>query len=371
MPRVEEGEAELPLKEIWEKNLKFNTIYHWQVAVCSKTECGDWSKIITLRTTGAPPTNIKIEPKSETGKVGFPLTVLWDDMPGVASYAFEIPEISLSKTLSEPKIVLDFTPSFQQGKSYTVSIKTCADEQGETCGEPATTSFIVATIDPLVVTQPEQGKTEFIPSISVRSEEVFGANVYQYRLRYTAADPGETAECKAKVGSETEKIISGSSGVLSASCAGQYSLQARGCMEPTCSVEQGQGKWNDPLTFEIQDQPGGAGLIPCGQSARGNNPWDAREPCQIKHLFLLIKIIIDFLLLRVIPLIVVLLTITTGIIFYTSLGEIMTMARVISLWKATGIGLGIVFFAWTIVNILLKLTGFNIGIFGNWYQIPL
>ena len=49
----------------------------------------------------------------------------------------------------------------------------------------------------------------------------------------------------------------------------------------------------------------------------------------------------------------------------------MTMARVISLWKATGIGLGIVFFAWTIVNILLKLTGFNIGIFGNWYQIPL
>jgi len=46
------------------------------------------------------------------------------------------------------------------------------------------------------------------------------------------------------------------------------------------------------------------------------------------------------------------------------------VAKVKSLWKAAGIGLAIIFFAWTIVSFLLTLFGYQVGIFGLWYEAP-
>jgi hypothetical protein len=370
VPRVEEGKSNLPLKEIWEENLKLDTLYYWQVATCSKTECGDWSEIITLRTTGALPTNVKLEPSNESGEISFPFTISWDDMPGAASYAIKAPDINLSETLLKPEKILYFEPPYpQQGGTYAVSIKTCADEEGKVCGEATQTQFTVASLKPPVLTQPKTGEPESIPSIHAKWHEVFGANAYEHQLTYTTAEPEETAECKSLVGSVTKGTSPSPSATISALCAGQYSLQVRGCIDEACQKDPGLGQWSSPLTFAVKEGAVG-GLIPCGRPANNpNTPWDDREPCEIKHLFLLIKVILDFLLFRLVPIALVVLALYSGIMFYLSLGGVKALTQVISLWKSVGLGLIITFFAWTMVNVFLKLIGYQIGIFGNWYEL--
>ena len=382
--RSGEGKFSLPLKEIWKDWLKLNTLYTWRTASCEGSESGElvcedektkkiqWSDSQTFRTTGAPPTNMKFEPANAEGEVGFPLTILWDEMPGAASYALEAPSIA-PRILRASKSTVDFAASiFRQGGTYAISVKTCADEKGETCGNPATAQFTTATLRPPIITQPETGKTEFIPSIAAKWDKVFGANGYEHQLLYAAAEPEETAECKAGVGSAAKGTTPSVSAVIYARCEGQYSLQIRGCIDNGCKEESGKGQWSNALTFTIEELPGaaGGGLIPCDRTANNpNTPWDDREPCGIEHIFLGIKTIIDFLLFRAAPIILVLLTMATGVVFYTSFGKAFTMAQIMSLWKAAGIGLILISFAWLIVNLFLGLVGYDISIFGKWYEL--
>ena len=376
----------IALKEIWGDWLKLDTSYAWKVASCRGSEdkliCEDeetgeiqWSDSQIFRTTGAPPINLEFEPVNEAGRIGFPLTVSWDNIPGAASYVFKIPNVKPSRTLDTSKLILPFTLNFSQGETYTADVKTCADKEGKVCGNSTAVRFTVATLNPPIITQPEAGKTEFIPSIQAKWNKVFGANAYEYQLTYTAAEPGETTECQALVGSAEKGITLSTSTVIFVRCAGQYSLQARGCVDNACKERRGWGQWSDSVIFAIQERPEiETGLIPCGRAI--NNPntlWDDRKPCEIRHLFLLIKIIIDFLLFRAVPIVLVLLVLYSGIIFYFGLpmGTAEPVAKVKSLWRAAGIGLLIMFFAWTFINLFLGILGFPVGIFGNWYEIPL
>jgi len=114
------------------------------------------------------------------------------------------------------------------------------------------------------------------------------------------------------------------------------------------------------------------GLVPCGRTS--NNPdtdWDETERCQIKHLFILVYVIIDFFLWKVIPIILVLLTLASGAIFYFSLQaqNPEPLATVKSLWKAAGIGLAVVFLAWTAISLFLAIFDYQVGLFGPWWQI--
>jgi hypothetical protein len=86
---------------------------------------------------------------------------------------------------------------------------------------------------------------------------------------------------------------------------------------------------------------------------------------------LLIEIIFNFLLWKVIPIILVLEVLITGIIFYfgSQMGSSDTIRTIKTLWKATGIGLAIVFFAWFFTNLLLAVLGFQVSIFGKWWDI--
>lgn len=114
------------------------------------------------------------------------------------------------------------------------------------------------------------------------------------------------------------------------------------------------------------------GLVPCGRTSDNpDTPWIETEPCGIKHIFILIKNIIDFLLGKLAPLLLVLLMVYSGVIFYLSLKmEAPTpIAKVKSLWKAAGIGYGIIFFAWIIIDLILKIFGYNVGVFGPWWEL--
>ncbi len=114
------------------------------------------------------------------------------------------------------------------------------------------------------------------------------------------------------------------------------------------------------------------GLIPCGRTVNiDNTPWDETERCQIKHIFIMLFSLVDFFLWKLIPLILVLLAVASGVIFYFSakLEAATPIAKAKSVWRAAGIGLAIIFFAWTIVSFFLTLFGYQVGIFGHWWQI--
>ena len=71
------------------------------------------------------------------------------------------------------------------------------------------------------------------------------------------------------------------------------------------------------------------------------------------------------------PLILVILAITTGVIFYFSFGSADTLARVRSIWSAVLKGTLILLFSWLFLNFLLGILGFDINIFGRWYDIEI
>lgn len=366
------------LSDIWENWLRLDSSYYWRVASCEGSvtsptglNCIDpetgqiqWSATSLFITTGAPPTNVAFKPSNESGQVGIPLTIDWNDMPGAASYTIEILGIKYA-VLDRSEITLNFEPPFlQQGQTYGVSIKTCADKAGLICGAPTNTSFTVAPLAAPTVSV----ESAFIPSIKVKTSEVFGANTYQYQLIYTAAKAEETGECKAMVGSITELIVQSAETTLSVRCTGQYTLQVRGCIDESCAEPLGWGQWG-ALTITVEEQIESGGLVPCG---RGGNdpatPWDERQPCNISHIFLLIKILLDFLMFRLVPLVLVLLTIYSGVVFYFALpmGIATPIVKIKSLWKAVGIGLLVIFFAWLLVTVSLNIFGFKLG---EWYKL--
>lgn len=113
------------------------------------------------------------------------------------------------------------------------------------------------------------------------------------------------------------------------------------------------------------------GLVPCGR--RYDNPntpeINETEPCQLKHIFLLFKNVLDFLLWRMGPIILVLLVLTVGIISYFAVGSPIIITQAKSILRSAGTGYAVIFLAWLMVNLLLALLGYQIGIFGRWWEI--
>ncbi|MDD5501787.1 MAG: hypothetical protein PHH57_08995, partial [Candidatus Omnitrophica bacterium] len=66
-----------------------------------------------------------------------------------------------------------------------------------------------------------------------------------------------------------------------------------------------------------------------------------------------------------------LLAVASGVIFYFSakMEAPDPIAKVKSLWRAAGIGLIIIFSAWFIVSLFLTIFGYQVGVFGPWWQI--
>jgi hypothetical protein len=82
----------------------------------------------------------------------------------------------------------------------------------------------------------------------------------------------------------------------------------------------------------------------------------------------MIYLLLNFLIAKVMPICLVLLLIASAIIFYFSFGDPNTFVRIKSLWRAAGIGIGIILFSWFFVDFILKIIGYNVGIFGPWWQ---
>ncbi len=354
--------------------LQLDKIYTWRVKPCwdyESKECEDaaWSKTFTFRTTGRPPIPESMKP--EGSNVGLPAIFTWENVPGAKSFVFQIEGngINLERTVIDPKVADIGSPDLKPEKTYVWKVKTCAREAGELCGEwSETKSITISAIGAPTNPNPPDGSTIYSDELpkDLTWDKVDGAGAYRTTITYTAKDADETSECPT--GTSKEQIVLGPAHQISSSCLGTYVWQVQSCLDTECKLLGGTGpEW----TLNIKQNPDNAkttgGLVICGRNY--DNPdtsWNERNACNIGHIFLMLQVIFEFFLFRLSIVILVILVLITGVIFYTSLGDAATIQRVKSLWRAAGLGYLIVLFGWVVVSVLLTVLGFQ---FGSWWKI--
>jgi hypothetical protein len=355
--------------------LSLNKTYSWKVKPCWDPEgetCESWSETNYFKTTGQAP-SLTYPSGSD---IPMPVEFQWTKVSGAKSYIFILQGGDLDEqiTTEENSISFDY-PELKQETAYTWKVKTCAQTGGKLCGNYSPSAdFTTIKLPAPNILSPENndkiyaGQTNYLDW-----ESVAGANFYQYEISLIQLAAEETSE-SCTVGN----TLSGNttsfqlSTPISLKCLGDYEWKMRSCFDEECTET---GDWTSSVSFSFVDEnaePPSYGLVPCGKI--GNNPnttWDERDSCEVKHIFLLIRNIIDFMLWEFAPLMLGVLVLGTGLMFYFSIRfqDPIFLVRVKAVWRYAGIGYGIMFLSWTALNIFLRIIGFQIGIFGNWWQI--
>lgn len=344
--------------DFW-NNLDFNEIYTGEVKSCwdeKGNNCEDEGDEVIFKTTGAPPTNLNESPTDVTGKPIIPVKLDWDDMPGAASYYYEIADAT--GTVINSEVSIDY-PILEQEITYNWQVKTCANKGGKVCGGPTTHSFTTFRLSSPVNPNPENSGDLLTSQKYLRWDKVLGAKFYQYKVDYGGSE---------KIPST---IVSSNSALLPVRELelGNYTWWVKACLDEECQ-ESGDlaGPWHFILVEGEKYQE--KGIVPCGRDYDNlQTPWNERETCQFKHIFIMLKNILDFILWRLGLIILVLLTIATGVIYYFSMGAPQTMIKVKSLLKSAGLGYGVIFLSWILLNVILVILGYQWEIFGKWWKI--
>ncbi len=344
---------------IWD-DLDLDIIYTWRVKSCWDKEgenCEEeWSEEWSFKTTGAPPAFEEdgSGPANGAVDVSIPAKLNWDDMLGAASYYYNVG--LATGTVKNSEVLIGY-PTLKQNLTYDWQVRTCADGNGKRCGEPAGRNFTTFTLSSPSNPDPEDGG---IFLTSERYLEWKGtADIYQYKLDYQGIE---------KI---PPTIVVGKTAYLPVNELeiGEYIWYVQSCLDKDCQeTSASAGPWHFTLVESGEGEE--KGIVPCGRNYDDpRTPWNERENCQIKHIFIMLKNIINFVLWRLGLILLVLLTMATAVIYYFSTGAPQTMAKVKSIWKSAGYGYAAIFVGWIIVNLLLAILGYRAEIFGDWWQI--
>jgi len=358
---------------VWD-SLTSNNQYSWHVKSCYNwdgTNCCSYGESWYFKTAGAPPTNLVAD------NTIIPVKLDWDDVEKSLSYVYKV-SLNDQASVEKSEIYIDY-PELIQNETYSWKVKSCVDEQGDYCGAWENgPSFITFELD--IPCFPEGELNEDCPSPkdggslltyqkTISWESVEGAKAYNYHIDYNPEDSEEIDEsCKAIAGTTiTEGITSNNSIRVSLRCLGTYNWHLQSCLDAECNETS---DLSPVLTFSfIQPTPPAQfGLVPCGRVSDDPDTlsWNERDPCEIKHIFLLLKNIIDFVLWRVGLIALALLIILTAVVSYFSLGAPGTVVNVKQIWQRAGTGYLIMFLAWWIINALVKIVGFT----DTWWSLP-
>jgi hypothetical protein len=197
-------------------------------------------------------------------------------------------------------------------------------------------------------------------------DKVEGAGAYRVTITYKTKAAEETGSCPT--GASKDKTVTGPLYPASATCLGEYVWQVQSCFDSECKDLGGKGpEWTFTLKQNPDDASTTGGLVVCGRNFDDpKTAWNERDACNIGHIFILVKIIFEFFLFRLSIVVLVILVLITGVVFYTSLGDAATIERVKSLWRAAGIGYLLIIFGWLAVSVVLTLFGYQ---FGTWWKI--
>lgn len=362
-----------------------NNVYSWKAESCYATNnglvnCEAESESWKFQTKLDKPINL------EQSFIRGNAKLFWE-APKALSWEYQVKDTEdiqnsdpIIKTIFR-EVILEY-PYIQPNNQYWWRVRSCADEQGLYCGDwSETQSFVTLFLNPPSNLGPESGK---LPAI-LKWDSALGANFYQYKVFYSAMTSGETLEeCYLPPG-QSKQIIpeSGNPPItsktefkLSNLCLGEYTWRVRSCFDKDCLVNTDPDWTQSPAQAftAIADAPLYAGLVPCGRTAYNDNPstpYNERESCQIKHFGFLLQNIFDFILWKLGLLVLGLYSIMSSVIAYFSLGRPNTLARIKSIWKSAGVGYLIMFLAWTIINLIMAIVGYQVQLFGRWFELPI
>jgi len=349
--------------------IKIDTEYKWRVKPCwdnDSLKCeGQWSNLSSFITAGRPP-----ELYSPTeGELLPPIRFDWENIEGAKSFIFSL-NGEERKITDASSIVLGY-PDLVQQKSYSWKIKTCIDSEGTICGEWSDvenfrTGVLPPPENPSLVDEEIYSDQRSFPVSWDYPREI---DYFLFSLRYDSVDPLENrAQCVPGT-TIKEVIISSKTTSFSLDCLGSYSWQVTACLDEECEERGVNSDW---WSFRYTEREGSkeTGFIPCGQAHNNpKTPWNERESCQLKHLFIIIKIIIDFLLWNFLLLVLAAMALISVVLFYLSMGNPEVLIKVKAIWKAVGVGIIILFLGWTFISILMTVFGYRFGIYGPWWQI--
>ncbi len=356
---------EVSFKILWDY-LGYGDEYTWHVKSCWD-EFGEnceegWSKARIFKTTGSPPTNLTETPIVAGGKVSIPATLSWDKMPGAASYYYQIAtdnsfnNIAATGTIQAPgsEVSVEY-PDLRQETQYYWRVNACADGEGKFCGGWSQRNFTTFKLSPPINPDPENNGEFLASERYLRWEGT--AKFYQYRIEYQGGE-----KIPLTIVSDNSAFL-----LVGELELGEYTWYVRSCLDSNCQETSG---FSGPWHFTLVQGECEKSLVPCGRDCDAEETsWDEREPCQLNHIFLLLNNILDFILWRLGLIILALLSIATGVIYYFSMGAPQTMVKIKSLLKSAGMGYGIIFLGWLIINLILIILGYQVGIFGRWWQI--
>ncbi|MDP2637296.1 MAG: hypothetical protein Q8P03_01645, partial [bacterium] len=378
------GSLQFPFSLFWNL-LEFETKYSWQVFACGNNQiysCEAQSDIWEFKTTGEPPTQFTVTPQEPGGtRVALPATFDWNDIPGAASYVLRFgKEGSFNKIprIQDSQIAIDYpriAPNAgDPAAEFFWSVQTCADKASFRCGEwSALQSFVFAPLQAPTVLEPVSTQTEFFgKGTKFAWTKDFGSNYFRYQLTFLGPSTRETSSSCQTPHPVSEGFTETNSVSLRLRCLGKYEFGVQGCIDKACQAASPQAP--RPLAFTVEEFTGGVGgFVPC--DANNDNPatagLDERDPCELKHLFLLARNLVDFALWKLSLILVILMTAFTGFTMYTSFGGMEVAARTKSMWKTVGVGFLILLFSWLLLNLLLGFVGFQVTIFGKWYELVL
>lgn len=372
--------------------IKLNTVYHWKVRSCAMfdsgkknpDDCDAWSKEYSFVTTGRPPKLDSMKPDLGT-TITFPQNFTWEAVGGAKAFIVELYDDNYQKISSQ---TIKYTntegnapvaqfgyPNITQptegtaNTTYHWRVKTCADEEAKRCGDWG--NYQNFTIYRIASPKLKNDKDEFG---SLKDLELGWDSQTKINLVLITYSGGSNQEGCSTGGSVTNfKSLDGActftNGCIDQSsavgCAGTYSYTIYPCVDANCSDR------GEPLTgtFKVKATGTSSGMGSfkvCGQDTDNlDTKWNETDECSITSLFLVVKLIINFLFKFAFMLLPVLALITGGM-FYLGMNGKDTIPTVKRIWKYAGIGYAIMFMSWLLVSWLLAATGFNAI---QWHQV--
>ncbi len=336
---------------------KPDTSYEWRVRSCwdhagHPARCEDeWSES-SFKTTGRPPEiEYQYPPYGDLG-VTIPFKFSWESIPGARSYSLSINGRNYITDINEFEASY---PIVSQNTSYDWAVSSCNGPQANDCGSSSLGFFKTLALASPNIQSPPAGAGYFLDKTrgaNLSWEPVLGANYYLLKV---SCDGEELIN----------EIITSTLRGISLDCIGTHSMEVYGCTDSNC-LDKGVISLR---TFEVIES-GGFGLVPCGLTLNNpDTPWNERDACGFRHLFILLKRLIDLILWELTPLALVVMVVISAVLFYTSMGNVEVITRIKEIWKSVGKGILIMLLSWTVISLLMMVIGYNFGIYGQWYQI--
>ena len=364
------------------KQLAFNTEYIWKVTP-SWWDNGEtayhgtsYATEQAFTTAGGQIITSTLSPYINTNP-SIPVLFTWEKVPNAFSYSFILKDldgnlIGNTITAEHNQLSLDY-PTLQPNTYYSWFVKACAENNGSFCEDNwHTQNFLTKEFVAPTSKQLEDGEV-FSYENSLIWEPASSAKSYRYELKYDGKSLEEfNNNCVATSTPIQTGLIDSNYFLMpnfpgiQQKCLGEYSLTVLACLNKDCDPQSPESITSASWTFNYSQSESSqqGGIMPCNRNYdMADTPWNERESCKLKHIPVLFYNIVDFLLWEASLIALVCLVIASAIYSYASAGLPIKVVSLKNIWVAAGKGYAVMFLAWTIISLALKLLGITDSFF--------